>query len=320
MPTIRFKDKDYDCPNSENLLDSLNRQGANLPFSCCAGHCWTCMSKATQGQPPAASQAGLKDTQKAQGYFLPCVCKPEMDLHIEAMRITSSKWQSTVIQKSQLSDTVVRLRLQKPAAFTYHAGQYVAFFQQGKQRCYSLASINSEPLLEFHIRRVPEGKVSTWLCDEVQEGDQLHFSDVRGDCFYIPNSQPLLLLATGTGLAPLYGIMRQAITQQHPAPIHIFHSCNDVESLYYRQELAAISAQYAHVTYDSCVVAATQQGDVLQGDMVQLLQQSQYDWAADDWAGWRVYLSGKPDILDQLRLLCLQKGVRNMDIYADAFT
>jgi len=83
---IRYKDKDYTCDSTRSLLFTLNEQGAMIPHSCQQGLCQSCLTKVIKGKVSETSQIGLSDKQKEQGYFLPCVCKPQEDLILEPAR------------------------------------------------------------------------------------------------------------------------------------------------------------------------------------------------------------------------------------------
>src|SRR5436309_3440674 len=78
--------------------------------------------------------------------------------------------------------------------------------------------------LEFHIRRVPEGVVSSHVADAVQRGDTLELQGPYGSaCLRDHDERPLLLVAGGTGLAPMKSILLAALALPHPRPIALYH-------------------------------------------------------------------------------------------------
>ncbi|MBZ0253442.1 MAG: 2Fe-2S iron-sulfur cluster binding domain-containing protein, partial [Candidatus Methylomirabilis sp.] len=211
---IAYEGRVFDCAEGETVLAALARGGVTVPSSCRVGLCQSCLMRAVEGTPPKAARKGLKETWVAQGYFLACSCVPEGDLAVALPDAAATSVRARVVEKSFLSESVVRLRLAPEAAFEYRAGQYVSLARDdGLTRPYSLASVpESDALLEVHVRRAPGGRMSGWIFDGLAEGDALSVRGPAGSCFYVPGreDQPMLLIGTGTGLAPLYGIARDA--------------------------------------------------------------------------------------------------------------
>lgn len=317
MPTIRFEGKDYTCTSEESLLDSLARHGVLLPSSCKAGACQTCLTRAISGTPPKEAQKGIKDTLAAQGYFLACLCKPTEDMEIGLATI-SQKQQTTLLDKTLLNETVVRLRLQKPDAFDYRAGQFINLIRSSDNltRSYSLASLPSDPFLELHVKRVPNGAMSSWLFDDVGIGDELAFFGASGDCFYLPENpnQPLLLVGAGTGLAPLYGIIRDALQQGHTGPIHLFHGSLAVPGLYLMDALREMDAAHPQFHYTPCVLHGDTPQDGQQGNIAEIPAK-----ILGSLSGYRVFLCGDPAIVQSLRQNVFLAGASMQAIYSDPF-
>ncbi|HIP07152.1 MAG TPA: 2Fe-2S iron-sulfur cluster binding domain-containing protein [Mariprofundaceae bacterium] len=83
---VQYKEKTYTCDSNRTLLFTMNEQGAMIPHSCQQGLCQSCLTQVVKGKVSETSQVGLSDKQKEQGYFLPCVCKPQEDLILEPAR------------------------------------------------------------------------------------------------------------------------------------------------------------------------------------------------------------------------------------------
>jgi len=317
MPTIRFEGQDYFCAKDETMLESLERHGVMLPSSCKSGACQTCLTRAIKGKPPTAAQQGLKDTLAAQNYFLACICKPEEDMEIGLATI-SPKYSAKLISKDQMNESIIRLRLGVPDDFTYRAGQFINLIRPSDDltRSYSLASIPSDSFLELHIKRVPDGRMSSWLFDDVEVGDDLSFFGPSGDCFYLPDDpeRPMLLVGAGTGLAPLLGILRDALEQGHSGKIHLFHASLAEPGLYLVDALRDLAEQFTQFEYTPCVL----HGDALeggkQGNVVDIPGQ-----VLGSFNGFRVYLCGDPDIVNALRQKVFMGGASMQDIHSDPF-
>lgn len=183
MPVLTFEGKPYPCEPNETALDCLERQGQIMPASCRSGVCQTCLLHAVEGTPPASAQQGLKDTLRAQGYFLACVCKPQ-----EAMTIARpgaevvSRISARILERASLNQEILRLTLHCLAPFAHRAGQFVQVHREdGLIRSYSIASLpDQEGTLELHVRRLPGGAMSGWLHDAVRPGDTLTLTGPSG--------------------------------------------------------------------------------------------------------------------------------------------
>ncbi len=317
MPVITFEGKRYECAPEETILEGLERQGVLLPSSCRAGSCQTCMMRAVSGEPTPESQQGIKDTLRVQGYFLACMCKPREDMEI-SLAATSEKRKAEVIEKRWMNEQVIRLRL-KSEGFDYIPGQFINLVraEDGLTRSYSLASLpDDEDFLELHVRHIPGGKVSGWVHSTLKKGDRVTISPATGDCFYTPGqpTQNLLLIGTGTGLAPLYGILRDALRQGHQGDIHLYHGSSTVEGLYLVDELKALDAAHANVHYHPCVSQGTPPAGIASGRADQKALEE-----IGKLGGWRIYLCGREDMVKSARQKAFLSGASLKDIYADPF-
>lgn len=317
MPTIVYEERAYACEAGESVLDCLMRHGVLLPSSCQNGVCQTCMMHAISGVIPEEAQKGLKDTLKVQGYFLACVCKPDDDMEIRQADTEGRRHEGAVSALDRLNASVVRLRLRPKNPLPYQAGQFINLIHQNVIRSYSVASLPREGVLELHIKLVPDGRMSSWIHQELQVDDPIAFYGPAGDCFYVPGKQeqPLLLVGTGTGLAPLYGILRDAISQGHTGAIHLFHGSLHRNGLYMVDVLQQLAADHDNIRYTPCVL----HGEAPNGGAVGSIDDVVLR-AIPDLAGWRAYLCGDPEIVRTLQGKIFLAGAAMQEIYADAFT
>lgn len=316
MTQVKHEGRWYPLEQDESVLDGLLRQGVNVPHSCKAGACQSCLMRAERGEVPAKAQVGLKETLKAQGYFLACACRPENELEVAGAG-AELRVPARITSLERLSDSVLRVRLRPEQRFEYRAGQYVSLLRaDGLARSYSLASLPNEEELELHVRRVEGGLMSGWLFDEAQLGDVLDLQGPTGECFYVPGrpEQPLLLAGTGTGLAPLYGIVRDALAQGHTGPIWLFHGAVEASGLYLVEELRALQSRYTQLQYRPSVLRGPERVGVGVGALEVLLKE-----ACPRPVGWRAFLCGAPDLVLSLRKKLFLAGLSLKEIHADAF-
>lgn len=319
MARVRFDAQWYPLEPEESVLDALLRQGVSVPHACKAGVCQSCLMRAANGVVPEKAQAGLKDTLKARNYFLACSCQPEPGTELEVAGGGADELRVPARLESveRLSKDVLRVRLRPLAPFEYRAGQYLTLLRgDGLARSYSVASLPSEELIELHVRLLPGGAMSTWFAAVARPGDEVKLQGPAGDCFYLPGrpEQPLLLAGAGTGLAPLYGIVRDALEQGHTGPIWLFHGARNPEGLYLVDELRAMAARHSNLHYRPGVLEGRLSEDVFVGPLDALVRAE-----CPKPVGWRAFLCGNPELVLALRKKLFLAGLSLKDIHADAF-
>jgi len=318
MPTVIYQGKAYKCESDESLLDGVNRQGGNLSYGCRGGFCQSCMVKAVKGVPPVEAQAGIKPALKEKGYFLSCICKPASDFEITLPDRRDEFIQATVTGLEYLNPTVIRMTANRPDGFNYRPGQFVNLIrpEDGLARSYSLASIPSDEGLEFHIRLLPDGKMSNWIIDNLKSGTEILLSDPMGDCCYRKAyaDRPMLLAGTGTGLAPLYGILHDALTSGHSQQIRLLHGGLSSGDLYYDQLLRELANEYDNFSYIPCLLNEEAPEDGLSGPIDSHIPAQ----LASD-SNWVAFLCGDSGIITAMRNVCISHGMNESTIHSDAF-
>ena len=319
MCKVKFRGRKYDLKPGETLLDGLLRQNEEVPYSCKGGACKMCMLRSIEGPAPKGSQSGLKSTLVAQGYFLACQCVPNSDMSVvltEEAVLTFTM--ARVLEKTLLNSEILRLRFELPSGYSYRPGQFAQFVRpDGLGRTYSIASIPQvDDFLEFHVRRLPNGKMSEWLHDKLKVGDTLRLSSASGDCFYEADAlgtEPILLIGTGSGLAPLYGVARDALNLGHQGDIKLYHGSLTPDGLYLRRELAEMAETYTNFCYVPC--ANDQAGSGVAAGRAD----ENALCSVSSLKGWRVFLCGNPAMVSSARKRAFLLGASLNSIYADPF-
>ncbi|ATX78485.1 Ferredoxin-NADP reductase [Mariprofundus aestuarium] len=318
MPTVIYQGKAYECESDETLLDGVNRQGGTISYGCRGGFCQSCMVKAVKGTPPAAAQAGIRPAMKKKGYFLSCLCKPESDFEITPPDRRDEFIPATVTGLEYLNPTVIRLTTKRPDGFNYRPGQFVNLIrpEDGLARSYSLASIPSDGELAFHIRLLPDGKMSNWFIDHLQCGTEILLSDAMGDCCYRKGyaDRPLLLAGTGTGLAPIYGILRDALASGHSQQIRLLHGALSSDGLYYDQLLRGVADKHNNFSYIPCLLNEAAPEGGLSGPIDSHIPAQ----LASD-SNWVAFLCGDSEVVTSMRKSCVTHGMDESAIHSDAF-
>lgn len=319
--------------DGETVLDGLLRNGKPIPYGCRSGVCQACLLEAvadpgfhsgadpgSHSEPGAAlsavtaAQRGLTAAQKKLRYFLACQCRPDADLQVALAPGGGELAQAIVIDKTWLNAEVIRLRLR--ADFRYFAGQYATLWKNDHlARSYSLASHPQlDPFLEFHIRLQPDGQFSRWVATHVMANDVMFVQGPLGTCTYSgPAAQPLLLVAMGTGLGPVCGVVRDALFRAHEGPVTLVVGARSDRQFYLLDELRELAHEHANLQVH--YVAQRQElGLGLQADI--------YGFCADllpVLRGYRVYLCGPQSFVERLRRQCVQAGAAADAIATDIF-
>lgn len=318
MRSITIGESTFSCQPDETVLETLLRENVKVPNGCRQGLCQACLMRSLDNSPPASAQVGLKDTLQKQKYFLACVCRPERNMTVALPNQQGASIEAGVIKKQRLTPDIIRLVLEYQTQFNFFAGQFVNLKRaDGLTRSYSIANIpQNDNILEFHIRRLPNGQFSSWVHDELEPGAQLTLSEAQGSCHYLSGraEQPLMLIGTGSGLAPLYGILADALAQDHSGPIHLYHGSRDLNGLYFVEEMRELAAEFDNFHYTSCVSGDASESDHVKGRAHDIALSS-----IETLKGWRVFLCGHPEMVNQSKRMAFMKGASMADIYADAF-
>lgn len=317
MTKVIYGGQSYECGES-SVLDCLTAQGVPVPSSCHAGICQTCLMRAVHGEIPSKAQVGLKPTLAAQNYFMACSCYPEQDIEVVLPEAGMGKLQAKVTSVEYLNADILGIRLKPAHSVEYRAGQFINLFKdETTARCYSLASVPAlgEDMF-LNVRKVPSGLVSGWVFENLKAGDGITISEATGDCFYVPGNpeQNIALIATGSGLAPLYGIVRDALLSGHQGKLSLYHGSYSPEGFYLVDELRALAQAHHNFSYVPCVSEGEAPAGYAPGMVLDVA-------LADnpDLSGWRVFLCGNPNMVNAAKKQTFFAGASMREIHADPF-
>ena len=325
MSTVQFAGKSYTVRGGETILDALIRGGANVSYSCRRGNCHTCMLQVVGADagsniaPDFARHLARDRLPKAlrdAGVFLPCLTLCDENLVVQRADLTRIFRLCMVAEKTQLANGLLRLRLEPPGIIFWHPGQFVSIKNPaGLSHSYALTSLATvDYVMELHIERAPNGRVSTWLHEMVEAGDWLELQGPSGECHYksTMQTQSLLLIATGIGGGALLGVARDALSRGHNGPIWLYHGVEEAADLYLTQEFAQLQANHPTVTAVSCVAGPGEvPPHVRRGRASELAfaDQPTLDGAV-------VFLFGSANMVSDAHAVALNRGVAAGDVYA----
>ncbi|MCC3861062.1 2Fe-2S iron-sulfur cluster-binding protein [Pseudemcibacter aquimaris] len=314
--TITYEGSQVSCDPDKSILENLITQDIDVTYSCQKGSCLTCVMKTDHDVDPK-SRAPLKPTLVEQGYFLGCQQKPNDGMVINAADQIGVFHNVRVTNIELRGGQVAIVRLTVPDGYEYRPGQFVNIIGPNYTlRSYSIASIPLDDELEIHVKEHEFGTVSRWLCDKSLIGQEIEISEPEGQCFYLPgrSSSPLLLIGTGTGLAPLIGIIRDALSQGHDGKIELYHGAVNDDGLYLIDELQSLSSEYDNLSVHLGVLNKGSLNHTLEGAINDIALSQHHDLT-----GWRVFLCGDPDMVKKTKTKAYLADAALSDILADPF-
>ncbi|WPO99134.1 iron-sulfur-binding ferredoxin reductase [Pseudomonas sp. HR96] len=248
MPELRVGARQWSVAPGSNLLDALNQAGVAVPYSCRAGSCHACLVHCVAGEPQDINPGALQAERRAEGWRLACQCRVVSDLEVAVFDRQRDGLPSRVAACDWPSPSVLRLRLLPERPLRYRAGQHLVLWTAGGvARPYSLASLPGEdPWLEFHIDCAQPGAFAD-AARLLRPGDEILLGELSGGALhYDPDWQtrPLWLLAAGTGLAPLWGVLREALRSEHQGAIRLLHLAADAPGHYLANELQTLADKH----------------------------------------------------------------------------
>jgi len=317
----------FPCEAGETVLDAALKQGVALSYGCKSGSCGSCKGQLISGQIsyPDGQPDGISNEEVRDGDALFCKAIPVSDLSIrvkvvlQEQVIQVKKLPARVKQVTHLSDDVIGMILQLPAIepFKFKAGQWINFvLKDGKKRAFSIANApNERNELELQIRHALGGVFTDFVFNNMQVGAVLQIEGPHGSFYYQQDQNPILLVAGGTGFAPIKGILEQILQHKADYPIHLFWGLKARKDLYLQDLVKKWTDQHG-IQYTP-VLSEPDEGDHWEGKTGYVHQAvlEQYP----DLSGFSVYMAGPPQMIETCKQEFTASGLNDNRLYYDSF-
>jgi len=329
--TIKPGDHSFPCDDGETVLSAAMRADLMIPYGCRNGACGTCKSRILGGSVDYGSyqHSTLTDAEKQQNLVLLCVATPLADVMFEVREVRRAgdiqirKFPCRVekVDKPAPDVAVVSLKLPANERLRYLAGQYIdVLLKDGRRRSFSIATApESEGLLELHIRHVPDGLFSGQLFNEFKGREILRFEGPFG-AFYLreESDKPVILVAGGTGFAPIKAVIEHAIHQAIVRPMVLYWGVRSLVDLYLPQLPGEWQRTLRDFTFIP-VLSEPRHDDHWPGRTGFVHKAVMADFA--DLSGYQVYACGGPAMIDAARKAFTgERGLPPQEFFADSFT
>lgn len=320
---------EFIAEKNETILEAALRQGIGLPYGCRNGACGKCSGQVLSGETSYDTKAlrALAKKEFESGKTLFCQACASSDLEIKVREITKStevevKTLPCRIESMQLlTHDVMRLRLKLPETerLQFLAGQYLEFLlKDGKRRAFSIASApNNDAYIELHIRHVPDGHFGDFVFDGLKEKTLMRIEGPLGSYYLREDSdRPIILIAGGTGFAPIKGMLEHAFYTSMTRQIHVFCGVRSKRDLYMDEMMQLLVPQYENLKYTP-VLSEPRDEDKWQGETGFVHESVLAKYS--DLSGFDVYLSGPPAMVKTGMDAFYEIGLPETQIYSDSF-
>lgn len=321
-------DQAFDVQPDESVLDAAERAAVKLPHECTFGGCGTCRIKVEAGSVRYDEfPMALTPEEAAEGYALACQARPESDLHIS---VASSRQvfpepqqlAATVHRIDAYTDDIVHLTLGLPqGAPDYVPGQYMnVLLPDGETRSFSMASAPSSSLesglLDFHIRRIPGGRYTDQWLGQARPGDAVKIEAPLGVFSYHEEDwRPLIMMATGTGIAPIKAILESLLDNEDCPPVSLYWGMRTEADLYLQDQIATWAGRLYEFNF---VPVLSRPSAAWQGRRGYVQDAVLEDHA--DLSEYAIYLCGAPAMILDAKHRLAGQGASVDHLYADSFT
>lgn len=313
-------------PEDRPILEAALDAGLNLPHSCRSGHCGSCRAQLLRGQIhyPNGTPLGLSPLEAARGEVLLCQALPRSEIELTARIIAQvdeveiKTLPCRIARLTRLAPDVMQVFLKLPSVeqLRFQPGQYLdVLLSDGRRRSFSIASPPHDATpLELHVRYVPGGTFGELLFKEMAAGALLKIEGPVGQFVYRPGDTPIVMVAGGTGFAPLKSMLRHVLEQGIQRPIHLYWGARQAVDLYEDAQLLTWAQAHPQLRYTAVLSQASSIGAPHQ----------QLGWVHEamlaehpDLSAHEVYAAGPPALIEALRLRAATHGANNL--YFDSF-
>ena len=326
---IKPSDRVFTVDDGDTVLDAAIDAGINLPYGCRNGTCGACKGQVLAGDVSYGEyfDSALSEDEKKTGKALFCCAQPLSDLVIECREVAGAGIAPRIMpvrveKLEKLSHDVMGMTLKLPSNERMHfmAGQYIEFLlKDGRRRAFSLANApHHDRYLELHMRLVPGGQFTQYVFNEMQEKTILRIEGPFGTFFLREDSaRPVILVAGGTGFAPVKGIVEHALQLGLKRPMTLYWGARTQDELY----LDALPRQWQEENpwfrYIP-VLSESTAGDAWQGRTGLVHQAVLEDHP--DMQAYQVYCCGAPQMVEVAHRDFQGHGLPEEEFFSDAFT
>lgn len=314
------------------VLNAALSAGLGFPHNCRVGSCTQCKCKLKSGKVKELTDSSyvLSADDLREGMILACQSIPQSDLEIEVPLTAGGdrlvETRGSIVSQKHLTHDIVELKVALDEPMGFKAGQYaeLRLEELSLPRNYSFATApkgQDVSELTFHIRKVPDGRFTSWLFEANRQGTRLSVSGPYGEFYLRPAEKgqqaPIVCVAGGSGMAPILSLLEQASWAGENRDVIFLFGAREQKDLYAAESIAKLqqawrgSLEFVQVLSNE---PANSSWQGKRGFVTDLLPSY-----AIDWANTQAYLCGPPAMIDAAIEQFAKLGVSEENIRFDKF-
>ena len=316
------------------ILQAALSAGLNLPHSCKSGHCGSCRARLLAGaiHYPDGPPLGITAEEVGRGDILLCQARADSDLTVRARLIASvadveiKTLPCRIARLTPLAPDVMQLWLRLPAVerLRFHPGQYLdVLLENGRRRSFSIASPpHDSEALELHVRRVNGGGFSERLfgaaagVGSLGTGALLRIEGPIGQFSYREGVAPVLMVAGGTGFAPLKSMLRHMLETGIRRDLHLYWGARHTQDVYEEALVLEWVRRHPQLKF-TAVLSEASAAEAAHHRAGWVHEALLADYP--DLARFEVYAAGPPAMIEAMRTHFPRHGLSTQRLYFDSF-
>ena len=325
LVTLTPSNHQFSVDPNETILDAALRQDISLPYGCQSGACGACLCILTTGEVSYPSGKTTALEGEAENACLACqgVPKSDLELHIEEIKtddlIEVQNLPCKIIEKTLLCHDVIKIVLKLPdeKSLVFRAGQYLNFIlDDQRKRAFSIANApHNDDFIELHIRHVDGGSFTDKAFNELKEKDIMRIEAPLGQFTFDSDSpNPVIMVAGGTGFAPLKAMIEHAIHIGQTKPIILYCGVRAQRDLYMQETLENWQKDYPNI---QCISVLSEPDDDWKGRTGFVHQAVVADYP--NLSIFDIYMAGPPVMCQSAKKAFLEAGLNTDKLYSDPF-
>jgi len=323
--TIQVNQLAISLEKKETVLSAALRNGINFPYSCKVGGCAECKCKLTKGKVKEFTDASylLSAEEVQSGYILACQSVPktlDVEIEVDLSRAKQRLNRGKVVKQEKLTHDITLLELEMDEAPVFKAGQYAKLSLESLPnitRAYSFASKPSSDntRVSFFIRHVPSGAFSSAVQQEDLLNANIELQGPFGEFYLRESDKPMVMIAGGSGLAPIVSILEQAKEQRCQRPVTVLLGARTQADIYGLKDIEKIAEDWP---------APFQFEQILSEETNDSSWQGMTGYIGDHLVNYatfnsQVYLCGPPLMIDDCMEKLTDLGISSAEMFADRF-
>ncbi len=187
------------------------------------------------------------------------------------------------------------------------------------QRSYSIASAADAERVELSVQRVPDGEVSPYLCDVLAVGDPVELRGPVGGWFvwWPDDPAPVLLVAGGSGIAPLMAMVRTRAARRSRVPFRLVYSVRTPQHVYFADELRRSCADGTGLDVRLLYTREAPEGATERAGRLSAATLEAHGWAAD--AAPTCFVCGPTDFVERVADILVELGHDPRRVFTERF-